>query len=81
MDLRVVQIGNSGGILIPKQTRRELGIRIGENVYGQLKDKKLIITNPKATKETKSGVDAKFAKVIEEFMDEHKDVLRELAKR
>ena len=80
MDLRVVQIGNSGGIIIPRETRRELGIRIGENVSADLKDKKLIITNPKAKKDSR-GVDAKFVKIVDEFMDEHEDVLLELAKR
>lgn len=80
MDLRVIQIGNSGGILIPRETRRELGIRIGEKVFAELKNKRLIIRNPK-TKKTVPGVDAKFAKIVDEFMDEHEDVLRELAKR
>lgn len=79
MDLRVVQIGNSGGILIPRETRRELGIRIGEKVSAQLKGKKLVISNPSAKKRI-SGVDEKFAKIVDEFMDEHEDVLRKLAK-
>ena len=76
----MVQIGNSGGILIPRETRRELGIRIGENVSAKVEGKKLIITNPK-TKKVRGGVDPKFAKIVDEFMDEHKDVLTELAKR
>lgn len=80
MDLRVVQIGNSGGILVPKETRREMGIRIGENVTGELNGKNLVISNPKAKKVDKS-VDAKFAKIVDEFMGEHEDVLRQLAKR
>lgn len=76
----MVQIGNSGGILIPRKTRRELGIRIGEKVFAELKNKRLIVRNPKI-KKTVPGVDAKFAKIVDEFMDEHEDVLRELAKR
>ena len=80
MDLRVVQIGNSGGILIPKETRRVMGIRIGEKVSADLKDKKLTIVNPKVNK-AKSGVNTKFAKIVDEFMDEHEDVLAKLAKR
>lgn len=80
MELRVIQIGNSGGVIIPRGTRRELGIRIGEKVSAELEGKKLIISNPKVKKGS-SGVNIKFAKIIDEFMDEHEDVLRELAKR
>lgn len=79
MELRVVQIGNSGGILIPKEARQGMGIRIGENVSAEFRGKKMIITNPKKNRTT--SIDAKFAKIVDEFMDEHKDVLSELAKR
>lgn len=80
MDLRVVQIGNSGGFLVPKETRREMGVRIGEKVSADLKNGKLIISNSTVKKKV-SDVDVKFAKIVDEFMDEHEDVLRKLAKR
>lgn len=80
MELKVIQIGNSGGVIIPRETRRELGIRIGEKVSADLEGSKLVISNPKRRKKI-AGVDAKFAKIVDEFMDEHEDVLKELASR
>lgn len=79
MEMKVVQIGNSAGVVIPKQIRKDLGIRVGENVSLNKMGKKIVINNPK--KKNANKVDLKFVKMVDEFMNEHEDALQELAKR
>lgn len=75
----MIQIGNSAGVIIPRKLRQELKIRVGENIFLDKKGDKLVLSNPK--KKTVSGVNVKFMGMVDEFMDEHEDVLQELAKR
>lgn len=79
MEQKVIQIGNSAGVVIPRELRKQLGIRIGENIIVDRKGSNIIISNPK--KKKSRPVDAKFMKMVEEFIDEHEDVLKELAHR
>lgn len=79
MEQKVIQIGNSAGVVIPRELRRQMGIRVGENVAVDKNGDNIVISNPK--KKRVRAVDAKFAKIVEEFIDEHEDVLKELAHR
>ena len=71
--------GNSVAVTIPKEYLRELDLRDGSQVVVKTRGKELVVT-PKE-KKLASGVDQKFAKMVEEFMDEHEDVLQELSHR
>lgn len=79
MTQQMVRIGNSVGVIIPKSLRRELGLRPGSRVQVDEKAGKIVVTPAK--KKLARGVDAKFMKMVDEFMEEHKDVLEELARR
>lgn len=71
--------GNSVAVTIPKQYLRELNLRDGSDVIVDVKGKALVVI-PK-TKIIAGGVDSQFAHMVDEFMNEHEDVLQELARK
>lgn len=78
---KIIQIGNSVGTIIPQLLTRDLGLKLGDNLKVEKKGSKLIISPIKKKKNLAGGVNAKFARIVDEFVDEHKDVLTELANR
>ena len=76
---KIYKNGNSMVVSIPKDYSEELNLKIGSSVVVQKKGKELVIT-PKDSYFT-SGVDIKFAKIVDEFVSEHEDVLQELSNR
>lgn len=66
---QAIQIGNSVGIIIPKNVLEEKGIKIGDKLHVDIKP----------IEKSVSGVDIKFVKMVDEFIEEHKDVLEQLA--
>ena len=64
---------------IPKKLLKALKAREGSEVFIKQMGDKLIISSK--NNYLSDDVDLKFIKMIEEFADEHDDVLRELAKR
>jgi len=70
--------GNSIAVTIPKEYLKEYNMRDGTEVVVENRDGVLI--NPKKQKVVAS-VDPKFARMVDEFINDHEDVLAELAKR
>lgn len=68
---QLISIGNSIGVIIPKNILKEKNIKLGDKVELDIKPIKL----------QTQGVDAKFMKMADEFIEEHKDVLQALANR
>ena len=68
---QTIQIGNSVGVVIPKNILIEKNIKVGDKVQVEIK----------SIKKSVGGVDVKFMKMVDEFIEEHKDVLEQLAKR
>jgi len=68
---QTIQIGNSVGVVIPKNILTEKSIKVGDKVQVEIKPLKKSI----------GGVDTKFMKMVDEFIEEHKDVLEQLAHR
>lgn len=64
---KVIKIGSSAGVTIPKKQLSELGIRIGDEVDIEIK--------PSVNKH------AKFMAHLEKFMDTYDQDLKNLAKR
>lgn len=80
MKQKIIKIGNSTGIIIPQKAREATGIKLGDSVMVGTYGNSLKITPLK--KKTEEGeVDAKFMKMVDEFLTEHEDVLKELANR
>lgn len=76
---KIIQIGNSLGLILPQKVREELGINIGDNVTLEKNGQDYLISASK--QKVAGGVDAKFMRMVDEFAEEHKDVLQELANR
>lgn len=68
---QAIQIGNSVGIIIPKNVLKEKNIKVGDKIE----------IDVKAVKNTVGGVDAKFMQMVDEFIKDHKDVLAALSNR
>lgn len=77
---KLFKTGNSTVITVPKQILELLKIKEGEEVVW-VPTGKTVTLEPKTTVTKVADVDAKFMKMVEEFADEHEDVLKELAKR
>ena len=75
---KIQKIGNSAGILIPKEWLKELGFKVGEKVRCKIADARIIIMQAKSEKEKTVKVNAKFAKMVEEFIDENEELLGRL---
>lgn len=71
--------GNSIAVTIPKQYLNELNLRDGSSIIVKKRGQEIVVTpkKPKLARE----VNVEFAKTVDEFLDEHSDVLKELAKR
>lgn len=70
--------GNSVAVTIPKEFLRSLNLRDGSLVVVEKQGQEVIL---KASKKNKMDVDSKFAKMVDEFMKDHKDVLAKLARK
>lgn len=80
MQQTIIKVGNSAGIVLPQGIRKDIGLEIGDSVKIS-KGKKGEIVVSKARKIKTGGVNAKFMKMVDEFIVEHEDVLKELANR
>lgn len=79
MEQAFIQIGNSIGAVIPVVLRKQNGIESGGKYKVKQVKEGILITPLK--KDLASNVDVKFVKMVDEFITEHEDVLKELAKR
>ena len=80
MTQKVIQIGNSAGIILPQIIRNDNDIHIGDELEFQQEVKGILIKKVK-TKKKKSPVTTQFAQMVDEFMRDHADVLQELANK
>jgi len=76
MTRKVIKIGTSAGVTIPKDVLEELELRPGDEVEVFFdKDKKVVALEPKRRK----GDDRNIKEWTEEFIDEYRDALKKLA--
>lgn len=82
MTQKIIQIGNSTGIIIPKALLDSLGLQPGSEVTVETdaETNALIIQNSKSIKKT-SSVTAHFLSVLEKVNKEYSNALRELAQK
>ncbi|MDO8474533.1 MAG: hypothetical protein Q7S62_03270 [bacterium] len=77
MTQKVLQVGSSAGIIIPKKTLGELGLRIGDqvNLEANIKQKKLVIVPVSKT------VDKELLNWTRKFIDKYRSALEALARK
>ncbi|HTE57574.1 MAG TPA: hypothetical protein VK694_02435 [Verrucomicrobiae bacterium] len=68
MTYRIIKVGSSAGVIIPKKQLEELGLRIGD-------DAQIDVKKPKQNKHEK------FMNDLEKFMDTYDQDLKNLAQR
>lgn len=76
---KVFRNGNSLAVTVPKIYTHQLSIRDGSQVEWKKTNQGLTLIPQKKTKAL--GVDPKFAQMVDDFINEHKDVLQELSQR
>ncbi len=72
--LKITQVGNSAGVLLPKEALAKLGVEKGDTLYlteGAEGEMRLSAYDPGVAEEIALG---------EEFMDDYRDAFRALAK-
>ncbi len=77
MTQKVLQVGSSAGVIIPKKTLGELGLRIGDqvNVEVDIKQKKVFIEPVSKT------VDKELLNWTRKFIDKYRPALEALARK
>ena len=74
-----INIGNSVGVIIPSNLREQNGVKPGGKV--DIKQVKEGILIAPSKKQLAGDVNVEFAKMVDEFITDHEDVLKELAHR
>jgi putative addiction module antidote len=78
---RLFKTGNSVVLSLPREMLDTLGLAEGENVSLELdRDHKQMVIKPVEKPLTVSGVDQDFAQLVDEFIEQYRPALEELAK-
>lgn len=78
---RLFKTGNSIVLSLPKEVLAELGIKDGENVNIELdRERRRVIITPVEKSIEMAGVNEEFARQIDEFIQQYRPALNELAK-
>ena len=81
MERRLFKTGNSVVISLPKEILDGLGLADGENVSLEFdRQKKRVILTPVEKPLAAAGVDENFAHQVNEFIEQYRPALEELAK-
>ncbi len=78
---RLFKTGHSIVLSLPKEVLDDLGIKDGEAVSLELdREQRRVIISPVAKPIAIAGVDEEFARQVEEFIQQYRPALEELAK-
>ena len=82
MTQKIIQIGNSTGIIIPKSLLENLGLQVGNEVSVETdtKTNSLILRNTKNTKPVPE-ISSHFLTILDKVNREYGEALRELAQK
>lgn len=76
---KVLKVGSSAVVTIPKKSLGELGIKIGDEVVVSIDKKKKIVSYQKMSKRPRDGT--KIARLTLSFINRYRKDLEELAKK
>ena len=82
MEQKIIQVGNSTGVIIPKALLEQAGFESGNQVIIQadLQTQSLIISK-KGSTHTRSSLTPEFLETVKRVNELYGDVLKELAKK
>lgn len=80
---KVIRVGNSSAVTIPKELLEKLGLMVGDRIEmtATLKDLKIKAVPRKKILRKSSGINISFARSVDEFIKTYRPALEELAKR
>lgn len=80
---KVIRVGNSSAVTIPKEFLQQLEWTVGDRVEMQITKKALKIqaVSRKKILRKSSGINRSFAHSVDEFIEKYRPALEELAKR
>jgi putative addiction module antidote len=79
---KICHIGNSQGILIPKEMLKKLNLATGSQVEVKLdEDAEKIIIEPAKAKTAYKIIEPEFAVQVKDFIQQYKPALKALAKK
>lgn len=76
---KIYKAGNAKVVTIPRQFLNELNLNDGSEVTVERKQNQIIISPKQKVKAP--GVNSKFMEMVDEFITDHEDVLRQLANK
>lgn len=78
---RLFKTGNSTVLSLPKEVLDELGIKDGESVNLEFdREQRRVIITPVEKSVAAAGVNEEFARQVDEFIQQYRPALEELAK-
>jgi len=76
---KVLKVGTSAAVTIPKKSLEEMGIKIGDNVSVSTDTKQKTVTIRKTVTKQESDLDDKVTKLTLNFIERYEDDLKALA--
>lgn len=82
MEQKIIQIGNSSGVIFPKDLMQEVGFATGEKVVVE-HDKKneTVVIRKKGRKASSVSSSSRFFKIVEKVNKQYGPALKELANK
>ena len=75
---KIFKTGNSLVVSLPSEAKDRLGIQPGSEVEVEINEKEgVLVIRP--VKQRATGITPEFARLVDEFIDEYRDVLEALA--
>ena len=81
MTQTIINIGNSQGIILPKEVLNKLNMKKGDSLTIQLEGEESIILSKKSYKKTEPKVSPELLSWLEAFNKRYKNALQELASK
>ncbi len=80
---KVIRVGNSSAVTIPREFLEEVGLMVGDRIEIAVRKKpiKIEIMPRKKILRKSSGITPSFVLSVDEFIRQYRPVLEELAKR
>lgn len=81
---KILQVGNSAAVIIPKPLLEEMGLDVGDRIIVRTTRKPLkveIVPKKKAILGKGSGITKSFARSVDQFIHKYRPALEELSKR
>lgn len=79
---KIIRVGNSAAVTLPKSILEESGVKIGAKVNVSYKaDMESFVIDVSPQRKIKRPVSREFQKWLEQFTDEDRGLLKELASR